>query len=57
MNVVGEVEGRNCLMVDDLIDTAGTLVKGAEALLETGRPQRERLRHACRAVGTGGGAH
>lgn len=36
MNVVGEVEGRNCLMVDDLIDTAGTLVKGAEALLQKG---------------------
>jgi len=36
MNVVGEVEGRNCLMVDDLIDTAGTLVKGAEALLQQG---------------------
>jgi ribose-phosphate pyrophosphokinase len=36
MNVVGEVRGRNCLLVDDLIDTAGTLVKGAEALLEKG---------------------
>ncbi len=36
MNVVGWVEGRNCLMVDDLIDTAGTLVKGAEALLQQG---------------------
>jgi ribose-phosphate pyrophosphokinase len=36
MNVVGEVEGRNCLLVDDLIDTAGTLVKGAEALMEKG---------------------
>ncbi len=36
MNVVGEVKGRNCLLVDDLIDTAGTLVKGAEALLEKG---------------------
>ncbi len=36
MNVVGEVKGRNCLLVDDLIDTAGTLVKGAEALLEQG---------------------
>jgi len=36
MNVVGEVDGRNCLIVDDLIDTAGTLVKGAEALLEKG---------------------
>jgi ribose-phosphate pyrophosphokinase len=36
MNVVGEVEGRNCLIVDDLIDTGGTLVKGAEALMEQG---------------------
>ena len=36
MNVVGEVEGSHCLLVDDLIDTAGTLVKGAEALLEKG---------------------
>ena len=36
MNVVGEVEGRHCLLVDDLIDTAGTLVNGAEALLQKG---------------------
>src|ERR1022692_4938835 len=36
MNVVGEVKGRHCLLVDDLIDTAGTLVKGAEALLGKG---------------------
>jgi ribose-phosphate pyrophosphokinase len=36
MNVVGDVSGRNCLLVDDLIDTAGTLVKGAEALLVKG---------------------
>ncbi|HEX3877899.1 MAG TPA: ribose-phosphate pyrophosphokinase [Bryobacteraceae bacterium] len=36
MNVVGEVRNRQCLIVDDIIDTAGTLVKGAEALLEKG---------------------
>lgn len=36
MHIIGEVEGRNCLMVDDIIDTAGTLVKGAEALLRQG---------------------
>jgi ribose-phosphate pyrophosphokinase len=36
MHVVGEVEGRDCLMVDDLIDTGGTLVKGANALLARG---------------------
>jgi len=36
MNVVGEVEGRNCLLVDDLVDTAGSLVKAAEALMMKG---------------------
>jgi ribose-phosphate pyrophosphokinase len=36
MNIIGDVRGRNCIMVDDLIDTAGTLVKGAEALMEAG---------------------
>jgi ribose-phosphate pyrophosphokinase len=36
VHIIGEVQGSNCLMVDDLVDTAGTLVKGAEALLEAG---------------------
>ncbi len=36
MNVIGNVRDQNCLIVDDLIDTAGTLVKGTEALLELG---------------------
>ena len=36
MNVVGDVEGRNCLLVDDLVDTGGSLVKGADALMEKG---------------------
>jgi len=36
MNIIGDVRGRNCIMVDDLIDTAGTLVKGAEALIASG---------------------
>ena len=36
MNIIGEVRGKHCLMVDDLIDTAGTLVKGVEALLKQG---------------------
>jgi ribose-phosphate pyrophosphokinase len=36
MHIIGEVEGRHCLMVDDLIDTAGTLVKGVEALISQG---------------------
>jgi ribose-phosphate pyrophosphokinase len=36
MNVIGDVRGKHCLIVDDLIDTAGTLVKGAQALLANG---------------------
>ncbi len=36
MNVIGDVRGRSCLIIDDLIDTAGTTVKTAAALLENG---------------------
>ncbi len=34
--VVGEVEGRVCILVDDMIDTGGTIVKAAETLFENG---------------------
>ena len=57
MHIIGDVEGQHCLIVDDLIDTAGTLVKGAEALLNAGRGKRVGLRDARGAVGTGGGAN
>jgi ribose-phosphate pyrophosphokinase len=36
MHVIGDVGGRTCLIIDDLIDTAGTLVKTAMALMENG---------------------
>jgi ribose-phosphate pyrophosphokinase len=36
MHVIGDVNGRTCLIIDDLIDTAGTLVKTAAALKENG---------------------
>ena len=36
MHVIGEVRGRTCLIVDDIVDTAGTLVKTVDALLEQG---------------------
>ncbi len=36
MAVVGEVEGRPCVLVDDMIDTAGTVAKGATALAQMG---------------------
>jgi len=36
MNIIGDVEGKNCVIVDDLVDTAGTLCKAAGALKEQG---------------------
>ncbi|HKA22854.1 MAG TPA: ribose-phosphate pyrophosphokinase [Blastocatellia bacterium] len=36
LHVIGDVEGRTALIVDDMVDTAGTLVKAAEALKENG---------------------
>ena len=36
MNVIGEVKGKSCIMVDDMIDTAGTICQGAQALVDNG---------------------
>ncbi|MDO9148542.1 MAG: ribose-phosphate pyrophosphokinase [Hydrogenophaga sp.] len=36
MHVIGDIDGRNCVVMDDMIDTAGTLVKAAEVLKERG---------------------
>ncbi|HMK79392.1 MAG TPA: ribose-phosphate pyrophosphokinase, partial [Xanthobacteraceae bacterium] len=36
MNVIGEVDGRTCILVDDIVDSGGTLVNAADALLENG---------------------
>jgi ribose-phosphate pyrophosphokinase len=36
MNVIGEVDGRTCILVDDIVDSGGTLVNAADALLESG---------------------
>ena len=36
MHIIGEVEGRTCLVIDDMVDTAGTLCKAAQALKEHG---------------------
>jgi ribose-phosphate pyrophosphokinase len=41
MNIIGDVRGRSCVIVDDLVDTAGTLCRAAAALKEAG---------ACRVV-------
>ncbi|HEY0266447.1 MAG TPA: ribose-phosphate pyrophosphokinase [Rhizomicrobium sp.] len=36
MNIIGDVEGRPCILIDDIVDSGGTLVNAAEALLNNG---------------------
>ncbi|KRM69341.1 ribose-phosphate diphosphokinase [Apilactobacillus ozensis] len=36
MNIIGDVKGKSCLMIDDMIDTAGTITLGAQALIDAG---------------------
>jgi ribose-phosphate pyrophosphokinase len=36
MNIIGDVEGKSCVMVDDMVDTAGTLCQAARALKDEG---------------------
>ena len=36
MNIIGEVEGRTCILIDDIVDSGGTLCNAADALLENG---------------------
>ena len=36
MNIIGDVSGKKCLMIDDMIDTAGTICQGAQALKDAG---------------------
>jgi ribose-phosphate pyrophosphokinase len=36
MNIIGEVDGMSCILVDDIVDSGGTLCNAAEALLDAG---------------------
>ena len=36
MNIIGDIEGKNCILIDDMIDTAGTITNAANALKELG---------------------
>ena len=51
MNIIGDVEGRFCIMIDDIVDSGGTLCNAAAALKQAGRRGRRRLYHPRRAVG------
>ena len=57
MHVIGDVRGRTALILDDIIDTAGTLVKTADALLDAGAKPRAGLRFTSGVVGHGSRAH
>jgi ribose-phosphate pyrophosphokinase len=43
MEIIGEVEGKTCVMIDDMIDTGGSIVQGAQALMDRGA----KVVHAC----------
>ncbi|HEY9886340.1 MAG TPA: ribose-phosphate pyrophosphokinase [Vampirovibrionales bacterium] len=47
MNIIGDVKGKTCILVDDIVDTAGTMAKAAEVLIENGA----RSVYACAAHG------
>ena len=51
MNVIGDPEGRNCLMVDDMVDTAGTMCQAAKALKDCGA--RSVMAHAVHPILSG----
>jgi len=52
MNIIGDVDGRTCIIMDDMVDTANTLVKAAAALKEHGA--RKVLAYCTHAVLSGG---
>src|SRR5246127_5472373 len=54
MNVIGEVDGRTCILVDDIVDSGGTLVNAADALIEKGA--REVYAYISHGVLSGGAA-
>ena len=57
MNIIGDVEGRTCVIMDDIVDTANTLCKAATALKENGAREGARVLHAPGAFRRRGAAH
>ena len=53
MNIIGEVEGRSCLLIDDMVDTAGTMCKAAEVFEKSWRHSCIGLLYTPRVVRSG----
>ena len=51
MNVIGKVKGKQCIIVDDIVDTGGTLVKGADALLNGAEEVQAYITHGVLSNG------
>ncbi len=47
MNIIGNVEGETCILIDDMIDTAGTICHAADALAEAGAADLCKLYAPC----------
>ncbi len=56
MNVIGDVAGHTCILIDDIVDSGGTLVNAADALLDQGATDVYALYYPRRVVGWCGGA-
>ena len=57
MNIIGDVAGKSCILIDDIVDSGGTLCNAADALLREGAARGLRLYHPWRAFGRRRRAH
>ena len=53
MNIIGDVSGKKCLMIDDMIDTAGTICQGAQALKDAGAKKIDCIKAVREFTGLG----
>lgn len=56
MNIIGDVKGRDCILFDDMVDTAGSICNAAKAIIDVRRQLCPCLCIACRAFRPGVGA-
>ena len=47
MNIIGNVAGKDCVLIDDIVDSGGTLVNAANALLDQARSVWAYITHGC----------